>query len=251
VTRAPNWTGSVLEIDQGNTRTKWRLLDRSGSPAARGASLAGRTLDLPLPATDRPPIPVRVVSVATVAAVDALRAELRVAGYDEPCFAVSEASRGRLRSGYLEPARLGADRWVALVAAATATEGAFAVLDAGSAITLDVVGPQGRHEGGWIVPGLRLMRQALLRDTAGIRYDVGDVCSARAPGRSTADAVEAGTAHMARDFASMRWRSFGERYPGAVLFVTGGDGALVASGLDGDVRLVPDLVLDGLRPLLG
>lgn len=251
MTAAPAAAGVVLELDQGNTRTKWRLLNDAGECLDRGASPKEQAPTWPPPDRANAAPSVRAVSVAGEADRAALRAGLLAAGYAEPRFAAAADTHGRLRSGYREPTRLGADRWVALVAATLATTGACGVLDAGSAITLDLVDERGVHEGGWIVPGLRLMRESLLRDTAGIRYEARESCGAVVPGRSTAEAVEGGTALMARDFAHRRWEAFVDRFPDAVLFVTGGDGPRLAEGLEGAVRLAPDLVLDGLQPVLG
>lgn len=238
----------VLELDAGNTRLKWRWLDAGARRLASGVAVRAEGMPLWSRCPGDAPAPeVRVVSVAGADFDAELVAALGAAGFPAPRFARASAREGRLRSGYREPERLGADRWVALVAATEATAGACAVLDAGSAITLDLVDAEGRHEGGWIVPGLNLMRRSLLRDTAGIRFDREDAECEGAPGATTAEAVMEGTLHMARDFARCRWDAFRAREPGAVLFVTGGDGERVAGGLAGDVRATPELVLDGLR----
>lgn len=241
----------VLELDVGNTRLKWRWLDGAERPLASGAVARAEGMPGWTPVPDGAPAPaVRVVSVAgpdfDAALVDALAG----AGFAHPRFARAAARRGRLLSGYREPERLGADRWVALVAASVAVPGPCAVVDAGSAITLDLIDGGSRHAGGWIVPGLGLMRRSLLRDTAGIRFDEGQTNVQAAPGRSTAEAVCAGTLHMARDFVRRRWDAFRAQAPAATLFVTGGDAEVLAVDLPGDVRTVPELVLDGLRPCL-
>jgi type III pantothenate kinase len=237
----------VLELDVGNTRLKWRWLGDDEGRLAAGA--LQRTEGMPT-WTLRAGSPVPAVRVVSVAGADydaELAAALGDAGFSPPRFARAAACKGSLRSGYLEPERLGADRWVALVAAAATVPGPCAVVDAGSAITFDQICPAGRHEGGWIVPGLGLMRRSLLRDTAGVRFERGDSEEQQAPGVTTAQAVAAGTLHMARDFVRNRWAALRVRAPVATLFVTGGDGALLAGGLPGDVRHVPELVLDGLR----
>lgn len=237
----------VLELDVGNTRLKWRWLDGADQRLAAGA--VARTEGLPpWPSLGcgAPAVAVRIVSVAGPEFDAELGRTLLAAGFAAPRFARPVAALGRLRCGYLEPERLGADRWVALVAASRVAPGPCAVLDAGSAITLDLVDASGRHEGGWIVPGVALMRRSLLRDTAGIRFDE-DAESGAAPGACTAQAVCAGTLHMARDFAQCRWNAFRARAPEATLFLTGGDAELLAADLSGEVRLVPELVLDGLR----
>lgn len=242
----------VLELDVGNTRLKWRWL---GDAERRlGVGAAPRTDGMPpwsVGAGSASAPAVRIVSVAGPEFDAELVAALTGAGFSAPRFARSAACNGGLRSGYVEPERLGTDRWVALVAASVAVAGPCAVLDAGSAITFDQICPAGRHEGGWIVPGLGLMRRSLLRDTAGVRFDFTHGDEQLAPGVTTAQAVAAGTLHMARDFVRNRWAALLERAPSATLFVTGGDGEQLACGLPGDVRHAPELVLDGLRACVG
>jgi type III pantothenate kinase len=54
-----------------------------------------------------------------------------------------EREAAGVRCAYAEPARLGADRWAALLGARGLTEGACLVADAGSALTLDAMAPGG------------------------------------------------------------------------------------------------------------
>ena len=71
-----------------------------------------------------------------------------------------------LVSGYRKPEQLGIDRLLAMVAARAQTRQPLCVVDAGTAVTIDFVDPQGRHLGGFILPGLRMFRQCLLDNTA-------------------------------------------------------------------------------------
>ena len=237
----------VLELDAGNTRTKWRWLGAAGEVVAAGAWARSEAV---LPAWALPSqvsgIRVRAVSVAGVEHDDALTNALTEQGLPAPVFARAQDRRGRLTSGYLSPERLGADRWVAMLAGAARTQAPFLVVDAGSAITVDLVDQNGCHAGGWIVPGLAMLRRALLAETAGIRFDDAQVES-DGPGRSTADAVLAGTLRMARDFVAARACGMRKRHPTLDVFVTGGDGALIAEAMGDSVEAVPELVLDGLR----
>ncbi|MDZ7824718.1 MAG: type III pantothenate kinase [Gammaproteobacteria bacterium] len=159
----------VLEIDVGNSRLKWRRI-RDGVILDRGAMPATLPLESWRLAGGDPATLARVGSVAGADFDRELEARLLALGVEEVRFAASSDRCGRLRAGYREPARLGVDRWLALVAGAARVEGAFAVLDAGSALTLDLVDADGRHLGGWILPGLRMMRRALLDGTAGSAF---------------------------------------------------------------------------------
>ncbi|MCW5581699.1 MAG: type III pantothenate kinase [Luteimonas sp.] len=65
-----------------------------------------------------------------------------------------------LEIAYAEPARLGVDRFLALLAA-HARGGAWLVVGVGTALTVDLVDGAGRHHGGRIAPSPALMREAL------------------------------------------------------------------------------------------
>lgn len=65
-----------------------------------------------------------------------------------------------LEIAYAEPARLGVDRFLALLAA-HARGGAWLVAGVGTALTVDLVDAAGRHRGGRIAPSPTLMREAL------------------------------------------------------------------------------------------
>ena len=61
-----------------------------------------------------------------------------------------------LRNGYRDPAQLGVDRWLAMCAAWQQFPGSLCVVDAGTAVTIDVVAADGAHSGGLILPGVCL-----------------------------------------------------------------------------------------------
>jgi type III pantothenate kinase len=71
-----------------------------------------------------------------------------------------------LRSLYAEPSQLGADRWAGLIAARTLSNGNGLVVNSGTATTIDFLGANGIHQGGWIIPGLGLMQSSLELNTA-------------------------------------------------------------------------------------
>ena len=67
---------------------------------------------------------------------------------------------------YRDPDQVGADRLLAAYAAKILYGTPVVVVDLGTALTLDVVSPEGAYEGGMIVPGLRLALESLHRHTA-------------------------------------------------------------------------------------
>ena len=69
-------------------------------------------------------------------------------------------------SAYQNPAQMGVDRWVALIACADLfPKENCIVVDCGTAITVDTLLANGTHKGGVIFPGLQLMKNSLLRNT--------------------------------------------------------------------------------------
>jgi type III pantothenate kinase len=150
-----------------------------------------------------------------------------------------------ITNAYRDPARLGADRWAALVAARRRTAGTACVVDAGTAVTVDALDANGMFRGGVILPGLALQRAALLRGTAGVAEAQGTEADGLA--RSTADAVAAGTL-LGLAGAIDRLVDEQSRALGATptIFLTGGDAPRLLPLLRHAVMAAPDLVLEGV-----
>jgi len=164
-----------------------------------------------------------------------------------PEFARSSAGCGPVANGYEQPSALGVDRWLAVVAAFDHASRACCVIDAGSAITLDLVSEQGRHEGGYIVPGLSLQRESFVGKT-GLTLDAEATWKSVVPGLRTSDALDNGILAMVTGWIVFMMKGSAER-GGRELYLTGGDASVLSEQLDRhNVRhlVVPDLVLDGL-----
>lgn len=73
----------------------------------------------------------------------------------------SQANCCGVANGYREPEQLGADRWMAIVGAVAQYNAPALVMDLGTATTIDMVDPKGRHLGGMILPGPGTMLRAL------------------------------------------------------------------------------------------
>ncbi len=161
------------------------------------------------------------------------------------CVPVTTAQAAGVRCGYHEPATMGVDRWLAVIAAFHHVGGACVVVDLGSAITLDVVDGDGVHQGGYIVPGLRLMRESLRVGTNDVKVSASAM-SAVTLGRSTTDAVNHGALRMVKSLVEAVATEMLLSPENIVL--TGGDAALLQKVLagEGEVTCIPDLVLDGL-----
>ena len=95
----------------------------------------------------------RMLALSTAQYQEILDPQLKEA----PRFVTTAHAQFGVRCAYADPARLGVDRWVAVLAAYHAAHGAACVLDAGTAVTFDAVAADGRHLGGLIFPGARQM----------------------------------------------------------------------------------------------
>jgi type III pantothenate kinase len=71
-----------------------------------------------------------------------------------------------MRTLYQDPQKLGADRWAAVIGARALSNTNTLIVNAGTATTIDLLGANGVHYGGWILPGLSLMQESLSSNTA-------------------------------------------------------------------------------------
>ena len=162
-----------------------------------------------------------------------------------PEFVRSMATGFGVENGYVNPERLGVDRWVALVAARAICQDAVCVADVGTAITVDILDAAGRHHGGVIAPGVKLMQDALIYGTHALER--GEWVSADYFGRDTETGIQNGSLAAAAGLieklvveadAALQCQS--------TLVLCGGGAELVASRLRISCVLIPDLVLRGL-----
>lgn len=155
-------------------------------------------------------------------------------------WAASEASAGGLINSYEHPATMGVDRWLALRGAWSIAQTSCCVVDAGTAVTIDLVSELGRHLGGFILPGAHLSQSTLRRDTARIRFDMLQTATIEA-GSSTAACVTAGSWLQ---IVGAVQRVMASYQPERVL-LTGGDApVLIDLGILGEHH--PDLLFCGL-----
>jgi type III pantothenate kinase len=111
------------------------------------------------------------------------------------------------------------------------------------------VGADGHHLGGLIVPGIHMMREALIKSTSDIARAVEQSTPSMAGvlANNTIGAVSRGAvfalAGMADRAAEVVEHSTGVK---PRLFITGGDAGMVSSTMRSQGEIVPDLVLQGL-----
>src|SRR5213594_3923097 len=229
----------ILAVDCGNSRLKWGLHDNGGwrKTGTVPVSELGR-----LEKSWKRLVPADKVVVANVAgrSVRKKLETLFARGSMVPAWIKAKRRECGVTNGYRQPDQLGPDRWAALIGAWSILRGPCLVVTAGTATTLDVLRGDGTFAGGTILPGLELMKRSLAHRTAGLPLARGRF-SVRP--RNTADAIETGCL-LAQ--AGAIERVFATLEPGAACVLAGGAASRIARHLSIPVRLVDNLVLEGL-----
>jgi type III pantothenate kinase len=223
-----------LELDVGNTRTKWRLCD-DVSVLESGQNL--------IEALAQEPWWVSVVEIVWVSSVVSEQNEPILALFPNALFAKSQVAHLGLINSYQDPNKMGVDRWLAMQAVwSQQPNTSHIIVDAGTAITLDVIDNFGRHVGGYICPGFSMMKAGLLGGTQRVmaqdNWQLG-----RELGNNTQGCVDYGI----QDMVACWLESHRVKQPDACIWITGGDGVRLNSLLSSPVTFEADLVLDGLK----
>jgi len=239
----------ILLADIGNTRIK--LATAHGSDVQALATLvhADRDPDAEISAVlaqSGRPESVWISEVARASVGDRLASAVRSRYGNLPIRRPrSRAQWLGVRNAYAEPARLGVDRMLAMIAARALERGAALVVGAGTALTMDALSEDGTHLGGSIVPGPELMQRAVVARTARIEQRVAGRVAAF--GSSTEDGLASGAWGAAAGLVERGWRALRDHPGGAfTVWMTGGDADHLAGMLPFPVRLEPRLVLIGL-----
>jgi type III pantothenate kinase len=276
---------SLLLIDIGNTRVKWaRLVDgkmgpqqaaaNSGWTAAdyarrvigrgwtsgaastrRSAGIESGSTGVPRLADVEADIGTRAdrVVVSSVAGDEVNRALTEAAakaGAPTPEFVASERSAAGVTTDYIDPWRLGVDRFVAAIGAHHLSSGQpVCVVNIGTAMTVDLIDGAGRHHGGAIVPGPALMVSSLLTQTNGIRRRAkgGPDGATGMFAKTTRNAIGEGARYAAAgviDRALEEARILVGIRP--LVLLTGGASADIKPLIRSTCVSLPDLVLHGL-----
>jgi len=235
---------AILQIDAGNSSAKWRLVD-AGAIVARGLlALDDDETPKALALAVRRAREIWLASVLDDVRELALEERLRRLNPVPQLRARSVRRCAGVENSYADPSRMGVDRWLALLAARRRVDGRVCVVDAGTALTIDLLAADGRHEGGYIIPGRKLLEQSLLAGTGRVRDADWDTWSL-APGTDTGSAVSGGAALALAGAVREAMRQ--ARAPRPALIFSGGNGQRLLELLDVEGIVVPDLVFEGLE----
>ncbi len=151
-----------------------------------------------------------------------------------------------VRNLYMTPTTLGMDRLAAAVGAWSMKKGCnLLVVDAGTAITFDMVTMEGNYIGGNIAPGIELRFRSLHEHTGALPLVGRD---GRSPlfGRNTEEAIRSGVMHGVVNELKGYLTSLRREYKPLFVFLTGGDSHYFDMNGKSGIFVVPNLVLTGL-----
>lgn len=242
----------MVEIDAGNTFIKWR------KALPGGKFLYGKVETLSLNHSAdlfsgcfrcaTPLDSVLISSVLSGGQTEKMLSLLRCYFVGKVYLAQVEDGVAGIRIAYAKPQALGVDRWLVMVGAYRTLPAArgICVIDAGSAITADFLAVDGRHVGGCIMPGWKLLNSALATNTQGVRVS-GEKSEVLDFGVTTEECVSAGLQHMLWGAVS-RVVGVAVRMQCSHVVITGGDGGNFLSLNTRKIKLsfAPDLVFVGL-----
>ena len=243
---------NILYLDAGNSAIKWAVANSDGlsemisSPYPEYVSVdyfIGQWKDI------KKPMKVIVSCVAPEIIWQALEKSCyELWGINAQRITSSKQSCG-LINAYSNASDLGSDRWCAMIGAYHVAESAFMLVDAGSALTIDLVSEDGQHLGGYISPGLSMMKQSLGLKTAQINIDSQYSIPSLSLGKSTIDGVGAGIYLSVVNLIEAVFDKESKQFRQLDCFLTGGDAKLIAELLSIKYVMMPDVVIRGLAEI--
>lgn len=235
-------------FDLGNTRLKLWAYEGDALVASLALVHAGRPTELLL--ANLPGFELAPQSIQGASVLSAQQNQDFVAAAQDrwavlPQLARVAAVTAGVSCAYAEPARLGIDRWLGVLAVADGL-GDYVVVDGGTALTIDVLSRQREHLGGFILPGLDMMAQALTRGTQQIVVRQATVAQP-VPGRSTEEAVVNGALQAVLGAIERTIAQLERQGRAPQLVLTGGGVAPLLPYLQYPYRYEPELLLQGLQ----
>jgi type III pantothenate kinase len=155
-----------------------------------------------------------------------------------------------IKNLYATPQTLGCDRLAAVVGAAHLYPNQnLLVIDAGTAITYELLSAKGEYLGGNISPGISLRFKALHHYTG--KLPLCERADSYAPvGTDTQSAIAAGVLNGVLYEVQANVEQFSLKIPNLIAILTGGDADFFANRLKKPIFVVCDLVLIGLNRIL-
>ena len=163
-------------------------------------------------------------------------------GLKNTTFVESQATFNTFKSAYKNADELGVDRFLAMIAAIDQYPSQTRlIIDAGSALTFDLVLADGTHQGGLIMPGLGKLRRSFDQFCTESQQ-----LHNQKLGSNTSDAWACGTGQMFISVIDAQIAHYLDDFGDLVIVLTGGDSKIAALRIKHPCDLHQDLVLEGL-----
>ena len=168
-----------------------------------------------------------------------------------PCIELDHSTPIPLKNCYRTPETLGYDRMAAAVGAHTIYHGEnVLVIDAGTAITYDIVTSQGEFLGGNISPGLEIRFKSLNKYTNRLPLLERPLEKPALLGGSTSEAIQSGIVNGLLFEMDGFIGALSQNYPKLQVVLTGGDAKYFVGKLKSSIFVNLNLNLIGLNRIL-
>ncbi len=155
-----------------------------------------------------------------------------------------------IKNLYQSPESLGVDRIASAVGAFSLFKNCpCLIIDAGTAITIDILNGNGEYLGGAISPGIETRFKALHHFTGKLpQLEKSNFVSY--PGKTTVESIQTGVVLGVINEIEKYINDFLEKYPEGKTIITGGDSLYLVKFIKKTIFAEPDLVVKGLINIL-
>lgn len=238
----------ILLLDIGNTRLKWAVAKHGALLKTGYLNCAGLDQAVIRKLFDKLPNPeaIWISNVSSDHVLDCvMKASISFYNLHPQIVEVDQPIPG-FHNAYRQLETLGVDRWVAAIGARVCVpETDLIIIDVGTAITIDCLTSENIFQGGVILPGHKLMHDALVGGTSGIQSDFSSTL--QIIGKTTIECVNSGIDYGLAGAVERIVREIKEEVDPAVNTVlTGGGGQAIIEKTELNAQYEPDLVLRGL-----
>jgi len=240
----------LLVMDIGNTRIKWAKVGADGNLQEMQSCL---NTEIVASVLKRALKGVKKALIANVAGEALAQQVLELMPQSVQVVFITQQLQACGVINKYQPNSLGADRWAAIVAAWRMHKQPTVVVNAGTAITIDALARDaatkgGVFVGGTIMPGLRLMQEALSTHTAQLKIPLEGKMGVFPT--NTQDAMQTGCLNAIVGAINVMMQQL-EKHSAYLprLIISGGDANKIAEALKPHIKRViiaENLVLQGL-----
>jgi len=238
-----------LLIDIGNTKTKWMLRDQR--KIYQEDSFLTEDIDQDhFMFSDK----IQKILISNVASFEK-EAILKIKLKKFACpieFVKPQKKWKHFLNGYQDSSSLGVDRWLSALSVSNSIQNATVIVSVGTAVTIDYLSFDKKEhqyifEGGVILPGLYLTKNALSQNTAQLKNDEGIL---QIPAINTANAIQSGFILSVLGNLKSFFELALSKSKDVHIILSGGDAEYIYQHLNEDLKshttIKKDLVLDGL-----